>query len=78
MGELPVNAVPSSAMVLAGRLQSGLSQKQAARLVHLSGYQRWAEYERGTHAMDAARWELFQLLTWQHPTKVVMPKDRFK
>lgn len=72
--KLTTDDKPAPEAVKHARLESGMSQKQAAELVHLSGYQRWAEYERGTHAMDLARWELFLLLTGQHPTLVSSPK----
>lgn len=53
--------------VLSARLRAGLTQAQAAYLVHLSSAVRWSEYERGVRQIDPARWELFLLLTNQHP-----------
>lgn len=53
--------------VLSARLRAGLTQAQAAYLVHLSSAVRWSEYERGVRHIDPARWELFLLLTEQHP-----------
>lgn len=55
------------AEVLDARKSAGLTQAQAARLVHLSSGLRWSEYERGERSPDPARWELFLLLTNQHP-----------
>lgn len=52
--------------VRAARLRAGLTQEQAAYLVHLSSAVRWSEYERGVRQIDPARWELFLLLTNQH------------
>lgn len=49
------------------REAAGLTQQQAAELVHLGQARRWSEYERGVHQIDAARWELFQIKAGQHP-----------
>jgi hypothetical protein len=62
---LPAAATPAS--IRAHRLAAGLSQAAAARLAMLGDKARWSEYERGAQAIDAARWELFLLLTGQHP-----------
>lgn len=53
--------MPSKSEIAAARAAAGLTQKQAAELVHLGSPVRWAEYENGTRNIDAARWELFQL-----------------
>jgi hypothetical protein len=50
------------------RLASGLSQAEASARVRLRCSSRWSEYERGVRVIDAARWELFLLLTDLHPT----------
>lgn len=60
--------------VFQARQAAGLSQAQAAALVHLGSPVRWSEYERGTRTIDAARWELFLLLTDQHPAKSVIAR----
>lgn len=57
----------SADQVRAARVRAGLTQDQAAYLVHLSSGIRWSEYERGIRNIDQARWELFLLLTEQHP-----------
>lgn len=72
---------PTPETIKAGRTAAGLTQKEAAALVHLARAVRWSEYECGTTAMDAARWELFQIKTGQHaryrPAKgVPYPKAR--
>jgi transcriptional regulator with XRE-family HTH domain len=57
-----------SPLVLAhARESAGLTQAQAAATVYLSGQTRWAEYESGARNIDPARYELFLLLTGQHP-----------
>ncbi len=62
------------AEILQARTAAGLSQAQAASLVHLGSAVRWSEYERGVRVIDPARWELFQLLTGQHPRLSVVAK----
>ena len=51
--------IPTSAKIRAARKHAGLTQAQAAALVHLGAQSRWAEYENGTRTIDLARWELF-------------------
>lgn len=67
---------PTPKAVRAAREAAGLSQSQAAALVHLGAAVRWAEYERGARSIDRARWELYLLLTNQHPNLVVTPRPR--
>lgn len=59
--------LPSPAVITIARTAAGLSQAEAAHLVHLQAQPRWAEYENGKRRPDLARWELFLLLTNQHP-----------
>lgn len=61
--------------ILKARQAAGLSQSAAAALVHLSSGLRWSEYERGVRNIDPARWELFLLLTCQHPRLSVIAKS---
>jgi len=58
---------PTPAMILAAREKAGLSQKEAALLLGLSHYQRWAEFETGKRPIDNVRWQWFLLQTEQHP-----------
>jgi transcriptional regulator with XRE-family HTH domain len=58
---------PNVTQVREAREAAGLTQQQAASLVHLRSAVRWSEYERGVQAMDAARWELFLIKAGQHP-----------
>lgn len=58
---------PSPTVIRIARAAAGLTQAAAAQLVHLGAQSRWAEYENGTTRPDPARWELFLLLTHQHP-----------
>ena len=63
---------PTPEEVRAARESAGHTQVQAAAMVGLSGGIRWSEYERtssGTSSrrIDPARWQLYLLLTDQHP-----------
>lgn len=51
--------------VRAARQAAGLTQGEAARLVHLRRWQSWSEYETGKRRADPARVHLFMLLTGQ-------------
>jgi len=56
---------PTPEQVLKAREKAGLTQAQAADLVHASTTQRWTEWESGKHRMSVAMWELFLLKTGQ-------------
>lgn len=68
-------APPSSEEVREARLRAGLTQAQALGLVSYdpsTSYRTWQSYEvpegRKEHrAIPSATWELFLLLTGQHP-----------
>lgn len=62
--------LPTPEAVRQARERAGHTQAQAAALVHLSSNVRWAEAERagGLGLRDMAKWELYLLLTQQHPT----------
>lgn len=66
-GKVPAG-VPSPTMdeIKAARAAAGLTQSQAAAVVHvtLSGWQRW---EDGTRRMPPGLWELFQIKTGVKP-----------
>lgn len=67
---------PTPEAVRQVRERAGHTQAQAAALVHLSSNVRWAEAERlgGPGLRDLAKWELYLLLTGQHPTLTAVPK----
>lgn len=54
-----------AATVRAYRLQAGLTQAQAAVLVHLCRAKTWQEWEAGDRPPDLARIRLFRHLTGQ-------------
>jgi hypothetical protein len=72
-GESSQNA-PSPLDILMARQRAGLSQAAAAELVYLSTPGRWSEYERGRVRMERSRYELFLLLTDQHPKYALEPR----
>jgi DNA-binding transcriptional regulator YiaG len=51
--------------VKAARHAAGMTQGEAAALVHLSRWQTWSEYENGKRPADPARLHLFLILTRQ-------------
>ena len=55
---------PTPADVKSARIEAGLTQKQAAELIHKK-LLAWQRYESGDRAMDAAYWELFLIKTGQ-------------
>jgi hypothetical protein len=69
-------APPTPAAIRTARLGAGLSQEGAARLISTavtSPYRTWQSYEAAAdtpahRAMPRPSWELFLLLTDQHPT----------
>lgn len=61
---------PSPAQILAARQSAGLTQAEAAELVHLGSHVRWSEYERGIENISIQTWHLFLLLTRQ----VLLPR----
>lgn len=72
---------PGAAEIRAARARAGLSQRAAARLVSASEtkpYRTWQNYETdsghpGHRSMPLALWELFLLLTQQHPSLRLLP-----
>lgn len=58
---------PDAKEVRAARLAAGLTQAEAAELVHLGSHVRWSEYERGAENIGPQTWHLFLLLTRQVP-----------
>ena len=69
-------AQPSPDEIRTARERAGLNQTQAAGLVSpatAAGYKTWSGYEqpvgtRNHRAIPLAAWELFLLLTKQHPS----------
>lgn len=66
---------PSPAQVRQARERAGLTQTEAAGLIstaNKAAYKTWAGYEqeegRNRRAIPLATWELFLLLTEQHPS----------
>lgn len=57
--------VPTPGEIKSTRRQFGLTQKQAADLIH-STDRAWRMWERGDRSMNAAFWELFCMKA-EHP-----------
>lgn len=60
-------ASPTKEDVQKWRKGAGLTQDEAAGLVHLGAGTRWSEYETGARKIDIARWELFLVKIGIHP-----------
>ena len=58
---------PEPAEIRQKREQAGLTQEQAAHLVHYSFDVAWNRVERGERKMPLDKWELFLIKTNQHP-----------
>lgn len=60
---------PTPANVRSARERAGHTQTEASRVVHFSHYQRWTDAERddGPGLRDLAKWELYLIVTGQHP-----------
>lgn len=64
---------PTTAAIRAAREAAGLTQQQAAELVHVDGraWRRWESDQSDRRAINLAAWELFLLRTGQHTTHVL-------
>jgi len=76
-------APPTPEQVKCARLRAGLSQAQAAALVssaRSAPRRSWGGYEKNDgvnkRAIPLATWELFLLLTDQHPMIKAVSRDR--
>ena len=56
---------PSPLQIRAARKVAGITQAQAAEVVHSHSYRTWQDWERGETAMPVGLWELFLLKTGQ-------------
>lgn len=56
---------PTPAEIKKVRTRAGLTQQQAAEVVHRADGARWREWEGGKYGIDLAVWELFLLKTGQ-------------
>ena len=68
--------IPTPEQILEARVQADLTQDQAATIAGLSSGTRLAEYESGARRPHWSLWEMFLLLTKQHPRwKLVRRRD---
>lgn len=49
------------------RAESGMSQTEMAKRLHLSGPSRISDWECGKYPIDPARWELLLIVLGEHP-----------
>lgn len=68
MTESRILKKPTAEMIRAARVAAGLTQAEAAAVVHRPSYRTWQDWERGRARMPLDAWELFLLKTGQHPT----------
>lgn len=66
---------PTSEQIADLRHHTGLSQNQMANLLGLTAQQAISEYERGKKTPNKQTWTLWLLLTGQHPTLEVLPRQ---
>ncbi len=59
--------IPNSKEIRTAREKAGLTQAQAADLVHYSFSTGWSRVELGQTPMPLDKWELFLIKTNQHP-----------
>jgi putative transcriptional regulator len=64
---------PSASQISAAREQAGLSQQQAAALVHVD-IRSWRRWELAERAVNLAAWELFLLRAGQHPADALQAR----
>ena len=57
---------PGPETIKSFRTQAGLTQTEAAELIH-AGLRAWQEWEHGNRKMGLAQWELFLIKTKQVP-----------
>ena len=67
---------PTPMSIRAVRTAAGLTQSQATEMAHAGGFPRWAEYERGSHLISLAAWELFLVKTGNHEMYRPVPGSR--
>ena len=61
---------PTAAQISTAREQAGLSQQQAAELVHVD-IRSWRRWELAERTVNLAVWEFFLLRSHQHPSDVL-------
>lgn len=66
---------PTPESIRAARVAAGLTQSEAAAVVHRPSYRTWQDWERGVARMPLDAWELFLLKTGQHPVAQLAPRQ---
>lgn len=65
---------PAPEMIRAARVAAGLTQAEAAAVVHRPSYRTWQDWERGRSKMPLDAWELFLLKTGQLPKAMMFAR----
>jgi DNA-binding transcriptional regulator YiaG len=65
---------PAPDAIQSARAQAGHTQTEAGRLVG-GTLRTWQDWEHGKRPMPHAAWELYRLLTGQHPEWVLQPRN---
>jgi DNA-binding transcriptional regulator YiaG len=68
--------VPTKEQIREARVAAGLTQAEAARIVHRPSYRTWQDWERGRTKMPLDAWELFMIKTGQHPKAMIDSQTR--
>lgn len=69
-------STPLPLAIRAARHRAGLTQAQAAEVVHSPSYRTWQDWESGATPMPIGLWELFLLKTGQMKVEVVaLPEE---
>lgn len=53
---------PTPSQIRESRQTAGLTQAEAAAMVHAKSYRTWQAWEYGVNPMPAAKWALWQML----------------
>ena len=65
---------PTPEAIVAARKAAGLTQAEAAAIVHRPSYRTWQDWERGRAKMPLDAWELFLVKTGQRPKAMMFAR----
>lgn len=54
---------PNPSQIRESRLSAGLTQAEAAKIMHAASYRTWQAWEYGVNPMPPAKWALWEMLT---------------
>lgn len=73
-GRPSASSNPEPAEIRAAREAAGHTQTAAAGVIH-GTLRAWQDWEAGARRMPASAWELYRLMTGQHPEFVVTARE---